>query len=334
MHVLITKKHGSLSRTAAVPRTFSGLIVEGTAARSPTRWYGFPTTIPPPSRGNFTRNGRFTEVEWSEWSECSTSCGPGTQTRYSRCVDDGSRLELCMEAGGERTETRSCLPVQCDVPAEEPSADSDLYFSQKGSSNGTQNVTEEVAVPMDAYLPRNHTVVAKKHYKHHRSHPGRADDSKTWNVIKKRLTKGKGTWTAPRFARRNFILNTFKNFLRRSNLIMRAITPPFWSQVANVCGLPQHFLHATLQTHTGFRLFWGISNFLHPSNFSSTTAFRLSSRGPRKFSEVTRRDNVAVRRKRQLLPGIREKAAKLNLTYECKTDFHERNYAFFLFRIS
>ncbi|KAL0269176.1 UNVERIFIED_CONTAM: hypothetical protein PYX00_006988 [Menopon gallinae] len=148
------------------------------------------------SGSGITYNETNYEVEWSEWSECSTSCGPGTQTRYSRCVDDGSRLELCMEAGGERTETRSCLPVQCEVPAEEPSADSDLYFSQKGSSNGTrdpQNATEEVAVPMDAYLPKNHTVVAKKHNKHHRSHSGRPDESEAWNVIKKRLTKGKGT---------------------------------------------------------------------------------------------------------------------------------------------
>ncbi|XP_047115729.1 protein kinase C-binding protein NELL2-like [Schistocerca piceifrons] len=50
------------------------------------------------------------EVEWSEWSECSASCGTGSQSRFSRCVDDGKRLELCVEAGGERTETRACSP--------------------------------------------------------------------------------------------------------------------------------------------------------------------------------------------------------------------------------
>ncbi|XP_067012191.2 uncharacterized protein [Anabrus simplex] len=53
------------------------------------------------------------EVEWSEWSSCSASCGTGSQSRYSRCVDDGSRLELCMEAGGERTETRACSHGTC-----------------------------------------------------------------------------------------------------------------------------------------------------------------------------------------------------------------------------
>ncbi|KAJ9584557.1 hypothetical protein L9F63_021096, partial [Diploptera punctata] len=53
------------------------------------------------------------EVEWSEWSECSSTCGTGSQSRYSRCVDDGSRLELCMEAGGERTETRTCSREPC-----------------------------------------------------------------------------------------------------------------------------------------------------------------------------------------------------------------------------
>ena len=55
----------------------------------------------------------FTEVEWSDWSECSVTCGTGKQSRYSRCVDDGSRLELCMEAGGERTETRTCNREAC-----------------------------------------------------------------------------------------------------------------------------------------------------------------------------------------------------------------------------
>lgn len=54
-----------------------------------------------------------TEVEWSDWSACSVTCGTGTQSRYSRCVDDGSRLELCMEAGGERTETRTCNREAC-----------------------------------------------------------------------------------------------------------------------------------------------------------------------------------------------------------------------------
>lgn len=54
-----------------------------------------------------------TEVEWSDWSECSVTCGTGKQSRYSRCVDDGSRLELCMEAGGERTETRTCNREAC-----------------------------------------------------------------------------------------------------------------------------------------------------------------------------------------------------------------------------
>jgi Thrombospondin type 1 domain. len=54
-----------------------------------------------------------TEIEWSDWSECSVTCGTGRQSRYSRCVDDGSRLELCMEAGGERTETRTCNREVC-----------------------------------------------------------------------------------------------------------------------------------------------------------------------------------------------------------------------------
>ncbi|XP_068085912.1 uncharacterized protein [Anabrus simplex] len=64
------------------------------------------------SEGGSPTDGQY-EVEWSEWSACSASCGTGSQSRYSRCVDDGSRLELCMEAGGERTETRACSHGVC-----------------------------------------------------------------------------------------------------------------------------------------------------------------------------------------------------------------------------
>lgn len=171
------------------------------------------------------------EVEWSDWSDCSTTCGPGTQSRYSRCIDDGSQLELCMEAGGERTETRSCSIGRCESSNELPphtddfrsSSTSDIYFSgqkpdlnpptQTDSTQSTnpsqtdnysqQNISEfrheqkyksdEVLFPSDIYLPGNHTVVPKKHHKHHKTHYKRLNSSESWNVLKKRILKAKGS---------------------------------------------------------------------------------------------------------------------------------------------
>ncbi|KAL1461208.1 hypothetical protein WDU94_013127, partial [Cyamophila willieti] len=54
------------------------------------------------------------EVEWSAWSKCSAQCGGGTQTRHSRCVDaDVHKLELCLQTGDERVETRKCNLQPC-----------------------------------------------------------------------------------------------------------------------------------------------------------------------------------------------------------------------------
>nr|CAD7426536.1 unnamed protein product [Timema monikensis] len=75
------------------------------------------------------------EVEWSEWSECSASCGQGTQSRYSRCVDDGSRLELCMEAGEEKTESRACGKGACRTHKKQ-------IYKTVASNNTVMNVSE------------------------------------------------------------------------------------------------------------------------------------------------------------------------------------------------
>ncbi|XP_039281634.1 uncharacterized protein LOC111058896 [Nilaparvata lugens] len=61
------------------------------------------------------------EVEWSEWSQCVSArgdaCGGGSghQTRSSRCVDTGGWLELCLESGAERTQTRACVLPTCNT---------------------------------------------------------------------------------------------------------------------------------------------------------------------------------------------------------------------------
>ena len=33
------------------------------------------------------------EVEWSEWSPCSASCGAGSQSRWSRCLDGRGMMD-------------------------------------------------------------------------------------------------------------------------------------------------------------------------------------------------------------------------------------------------
>jgi hypothetical protein len=112
--------------------------------------------------------GYVTEVEWSDWSECSVTCGTGKQSRYSRCVDDGSRLELCMEAGGEHTETRACNREACTASTSTTSTTTEVA----GSGNTSQ------ALP-DMFFPpiMNHTsmppLAERKHsdqHKHRKFH--------------------------------------------------------------------------------------------------------------------------------------------------------------------
>ena len=33
------------------------------------------------------------EVEWSEWSPCSASCGAASQSRWSRCLDGRTMMD-------------------------------------------------------------------------------------------------------------------------------------------------------------------------------------------------------------------------------------------------
>lgn len=155
------------------------------------------------------------EVEWSEWSSCSSSCGPGVQTRYSRCVDDGSQLELCLEAGSERTETRSCILRTCETYLKddlsrsdrksEPSPTlSDFNFlpNPEPTENFSQNysdfarlpkrLTDEVLFPSDIYFFENHTVVPKKLHNHNRIHNRRLSPNKSWDLLKKRLLRENG----------------------------------------------------------------------------------------------------------------------------------------------
>jgi len=51
-------------------------------------------------------------LEWSEWSSCSASCGPATQSRWSRCTDTGAMMD-CIQAGMESKVTRACRLPPC-----------------------------------------------------------------------------------------------------------------------------------------------------------------------------------------------------------------------------
>ena len=45
------------------------------------------------------------EVEWSEWSPCSASCGASTQSRWSRCLDTGNMMDCIQVTPYNRLET-------------------------------------------------------------------------------------------------------------------------------------------------------------------------------------------------------------------------------------
>ncbi|KAK6638955.1 hypothetical protein RUM43_007225 [Polyplax serrata] len=157
------------------------------------------------------------DVEWSEWSSCSSTCGPGLETRYSRCVDDGSQLELCLEAGNERTETRSCMLKACEeffekefpTDSERATSSGDLTGTgsvstrldltapsnpiETNSSGTSKRLTDEIFFPSDMYFIENHTVVAKKHIdEQSQVHNRRVTSNKSWDMLKKRLFRENG----------------------------------------------------------------------------------------------------------------------------------------------
>lgn len=58
------------------------------------------------------------EIEWSEWSQCSVTCGRGFRKRSSQCQDNGQNLEECIEAHIEKSETGICQLQPCPKPGD------------------------------------------------------------------------------------------------------------------------------------------------------------------------------------------------------------------------
>lgn len=56
------------------------------------------------------------EVEWSQWSACSVTCGRGHRKRTSYCLDNGRNLEECIESHMEKSETDVCHLRPCPKP--------------------------------------------------------------------------------------------------------------------------------------------------------------------------------------------------------------------------
>jgi len=61
-------------------------------------------------------DGNYTE--WSKWSECSTTCGEGQQSRSRECINPKPQFggRNCSHIGGSE-ESRPCSIVSCQVPA-------------------------------------------------------------------------------------------------------------------------------------------------------------------------------------------------------------------------
>ncbi|MPC23059.1 hypothetical protein E2C01_016096 [Portunus trituberculatus] len=54
-----------------------------------------------------------TELAWSVWSGCSTSCDGGVRVRSYRCLPDQPLLEACVHAGIETQEQQTCNLQPC-----------------------------------------------------------------------------------------------------------------------------------------------------------------------------------------------------------------------------
>jgi hypothetical protein len=51
---------------------------------------------------------------WSLWSDCSTTCGAGTQTRDRRCDSPAPTVEG-QPCPGESRETQNCFSKRCPI---------------------------------------------------------------------------------------------------------------------------------------------------------------------------------------------------------------------------
>ena len=51
------------------------------------------------------------ELSWSDWSECSTTCGKGTKTRTASCPDNSGNK--CLELVKDATQKSPCNKGRC-----------------------------------------------------------------------------------------------------------------------------------------------------------------------------------------------------------------------------
>ena len=53
--------------------------------------------------------------DWSEWSKCSTTCGPGKETRVQRCIKGNKHGTTCSQLGKAPQQERDCEIKPCPV---------------------------------------------------------------------------------------------------------------------------------------------------------------------------------------------------------------------------
>ena len=80
-------------------------------------------------------------TDWSDWTECSVSCGGGTKTKVRECLEEvgGSTLDPSACQGGHRNETEDCNANPC--PAFTPWSEwSGISFNQFLFTNFSSNI--------------------------------------------------------------------------------------------------------------------------------------------------------------------------------------------------
>ena len=62
-------------------------------------------------------------ISWSQWSDCSETCGLGEQSRNIVCIEKSEEgVQICPNVGGQQNETQACNLGVCPQPGKSNSS--------------------------------------------------------------------------------------------------------------------------------------------------------------------------------------------------------------------